>query len=74
MCERTLQDIEADSAELVNVGVKDLGEESDLGRRHGIVVGQEQLELEHATCDIRLVKGKKVCNRLGAQLTFIRRG
>jgi hypothetical protein len=46
----TLQDIEADAAELVHVGVEDLSEEADLGRRHGVVVGEEELELEDAAC------------------------
>lgn len=35
----TLQDIETDAAELVDVGVEDLCEESNLGRSHGVVVG-----------------------------------
>lgn len=42
----TLEDIEADTAKLVNVGVVDLGHEADLGRSHGVVLGQEQLQLE----------------------------
>lgn len=45
----TFQDIKADAAELVHVGVKNLGEETDLGRDHRIVVGEEELELECAT-------------------------
>jgi hypothetical protein len=44
----TLQDVQANAAELVDVGVVDLGEETDFGRRHGVVVGKEQLELEGA--------------------------
>lgn len=47
---RTLQDVEADAAQLVHVGVEDLCQEADLGRRHGIVVGEEELELEDAAC------------------------
>jgi len=43
-----LQDVQANAAELVDVGVVDLGEEADFGRRHGVVVGKEQLELECA--------------------------
>jgi hypothetical protein len=50
---RTLQDIQADSAETVNVGVVDLGEEADFGRCHGIVVGQEQFQLEDTTWKAR---------------------
>lgn len=30
----------------------DLGEEADLGRSHGVVVWQEQLELEDAACEL----------------------
>lgn len=58
---RTLQDVKADTAQLVDVGVEDLGEEADLGRGHGVVVGKEQLELEGAACSSkRGVSG--VCN------------
>lgn len=42
----TLQDVQADSTETIDVGVIDLGKETDLGRSHGVVVGKEQLELE----------------------------
>lgn len=48
--EPTLQDVQADSAEAVDVGVVNLCEEADLGRSHGVVVGQEQFELEDSTC------------------------
>lgn len=44
----TLQHIQADAAEPVDVGVVDLGEEADLRWRHGVVVGEEELELEDA--------------------------
>lgn len=47
----TLQDVQADSTEFVNVGVVDLGQESDLWRCHGVVVWQEELELEYSSCD-----------------------
>lgn len=43
-----LEDVEADAPELVDVGVVDLGQEAHLGRRHGVVLGQEELELEGA--------------------------
>jgi hypothetical protein len=46
----TLQNIQADAAETVDVGVVDLGQETDFGRGHRIVVGQEQLKTEDATC------------------------
>jgi hypothetical protein len=48
--QHTLEDIEADAAELVHVGVENLCQETDLGRRHGVVVGKEQFELENASC------------------------
>jgi hypothetical protein len=44
----TLEDVEANTAQSVNVGVVDLGEEADFGRGHGVVVREEQLELEDA--------------------------
>ena len=44
-----LQDIEADTAELVNVGVVDLSSEKDLGRSHGVVFGEEELAVEETT-------------------------
>lgn len=46
----TLEHIEADSPELVNVRMEDLGKESNLGRCHRIVVGKEEFELENAAC------------------------
>lgn len=42
----TLQNVQTNSTETIDVGVVDLGKEADLGRSHGVVVGQEQLELE----------------------------
>lgn len=44
----TLQHIKADAAQLINVRMEDLGEKSDLGRGHRIVVGEEEFELEDA--------------------------
>lgn len=38
---RTLQHIKADTAQLVDIGVVYLGQESDLGRGHGVVVWKE---------------------------------
>lgn len=46
----TLQHVQADAAQLVDVRVVDLGQESDLRRRHRVLVRQEELELEHAIC------------------------
>jgi hypothetical protein len=45
----TFQDIEADTAELVNVGVVDLGQEADLGGGHGVLLGQKQFQLKDTT-------------------------
>jgi hypothetical protein len=39
----TLQDVQADTAELVDVWMVDFGEEADLGRSHGVVIGKEEL-------------------------------
>lgn len=47
----TLQDVEADTAELVNVGVVDLGQKANLRGRHGVFLGQEQLQLEDTAYD-----------------------
>jgi hypothetical protein len=44
----TLEDVEANATQSVNVGVVNLGEEADLGRGHGVVVWEEELKLEHA--------------------------
>lgn len=46
---RTFQDVKTDAAKLVDVGVEYLGEEADLGWRHGVVVREKQLQLERAT-------------------------
>eukprot|EP01006_Ploeotia_vitrea_P044530 TRINITY_DN66836_c1_g1_i2.p1 TRINITY_DN66836_c1_g1~~TRINITY_DN66836_c1_g1_i2.p1 ORF type:complete len:150 (+),score=17.12 TRINITY_DN66836_c1_g1_i2:40-489(+) len=48
-----LEDVQADAAELVDVGVVDLGQEAHLGRHHWVVVAQIQLEFEQTT----LVRG-----------------
>ena len=52
MSRLTLQHVEADAPQAVDVGVVDLGEEANLGRRHGVVVGKEQLQLEHSACTL----------------------
>ena len=44
----TLEDVEADAAESVDVGVVDLGEEAHFRRCHGVVVWEEELKLEDA--------------------------
>lgn len=48
----TLQHIKADAAELVDVGVVDLGEETDLGGRHWVIIWEEEFEVEDATWDV----------------------
>lgn len=45
----TLQDIQADPAKTIDVGVVDLGEEANLGGSHRIVIGQEEFKSENAT-------------------------
>lgn len=42
----TLQDIQADAAQAIDVGVIDLSQESDFGRSHRIIVRKEELESE----------------------------
>jgi hypothetical protein len=44
----TLENVETNATQSVDVGVVDLGEEADLGRGHGVVVWEEELELKHA--------------------------
>ena len=44
-----LQDIEANSAELVNVGVVDLGSEEHLGWNHWVFIRQEEFAVKDAT-------------------------
>lgn len=56
---RTFQNVKADTAQLVDVGVEDLGQEADLGRDHGVVVGEEELELEVAAWRSRRETGQQ---------------
>jgi hypothetical protein len=46
--EHTLEDIETDAAELIDVGMVDFGQESDLWWGHGVIIWKEQLELKDA--------------------------
>ena len=46
LIQRTLKNIQADTAELVNIGVVNLGQESDLRRCHRVIIWQEKLQLE----------------------------
>ena len=43
-----LENIQADSAALVHIGVVDLRDEPQLGRLEGVSLGQQDLQLEHA--------------------------
>lgn len=49
-----LEDIEANTTKLIDVWVEDLGEESNLGRSHWIIVGEEELEAENTALIRRL--------------------
>lgn len=44
----TLEDVQTDATEFVDVRVVYLGEESDLRRSHRVVVGEEELQIEYA--------------------------
>lgn len=44
------ENVEADSSELVNVGMVNLGQESNFRRSHRVLFWQEQFELECAAC------------------------
>jgi len=52
--------------------VVDFGEEADLGRRHGVVVREKELELEAAACGASARVGSAASARASAS-TFIRR-
>lgn len=49
---RTLQDIQTDTAKAVDVGMVDLCQEADLRRSHRVIIGEEELKPEDATCSI----------------------
>lgn len=46
----TLQDVQTDSTEAVDVGMVDLCEEANLGWCHGIVIRKEEFEFENSAC------------------------
>lgn len=46
----TLQNIQTDATQFVNVGMVDLGKESNLWWGHRIVVWEKELELEYTAC------------------------
>jgi hypothetical protein len=45
----TLEDVEANTAKLIDVWVENLGKESNLGRSHWVIVGEEELKAENTT-------------------------
>lgn len=60
----TLENIKTNAAQPVDVGVVDFGKEANLGRSHGVVVRQEELELED-TAYMPLVQDRsRLCMRL----------
>lgn len=72
---RTLEDIETDATQLVDVWVVDLGEEADLGRDHGVVIRQEQLKLELSAYTPRISiasRRESVASWGGGQRTLVR--
>lgn len=42
----TFQNVETDTTQLVNVGVINLGHKAHFRRSHGVILGQEQLQLK----------------------------
>lgn len=42
----TLQNIQADTTQSINIRVVDLGQEADFGRGHRVIIWQEEFELE----------------------------
>jgi hypothetical protein len=46
-----LENVKADSAQPINVGVIDAGEEAYPWRTHWVVVGQEKLQMEDTPCN-----------------------
>jgi hypothetical protein len=46
---RTLENVQANSAQFVNIWVVDLCQEANLWRSHWVVVGKEKFELEYAS-------------------------
>ena len=68
-----LEDVKADTAKFVDVGMEDLGKKSDLGRRHGVVIGEEEFELEDAAF-IRRLGGPMDLDVKVSQVFFVRHG
>ncbi len=55
-----LEDVQADAAIVVDVGVKHGRNEADLGRLVGVLLGELQLEPERATFPRRVVRSGQV--------------
>lgn len=49
--EPTFEDVQAYPPQLVDVGVVDFGHESDFGCGHGVLFGQEELQLKHSALE-----------------------
>jgi len=49
-----LEDVKANAAKPVDVGMVDLCQEADFGRCHGVIVGKEEFQLEASTLIRRL--------------------
>jgi hypothetical protein len=65
----TLEHIQTDTTQLVNVGMVDLCQEANLWWCHRVVVGEKQLKLEDATC---ILSATSDFSRLNLQyLTFV---
>jgi hypothetical protein len=47
----TLQNVEADSAELVDVGMVNFRDEADFWGAHGVILGQKELQFEDAALE-----------------------
>lgn len=43
----TLQNVQTDTTQLVDIWMIDLGEKSNLGRRHGVIVREKELKLKN---------------------------
>ena len=65
----TFQNVKADSAQLVNVGMVDLGHEADLGRSHRVLFRQKQLQGEGAAFKRRLQRIRITINTKEADIS-----
>jgi hypothetical protein len=59
--QHTLQNIQADSPQLVNIRMVDLGKKANLWRCHGIIIGQKELKFENATCALLEYRESRLC-------------